>query len=386
MNTIVEALNAIQALREWVKAVPQDTPLPAMPGVDGDWLDAVEAALARGPAVQQEPTYYRERLKDWTCRKVENAGGTPGHTLYYTKLGARPELQLYIDEVLALWTNIGMAVGDFKSAPQPAAQEPKPGGVVTEADVQKILDNEREKLEQFHARFGKGTAQPAAQEPAQPDRHAELKSWSLLAARALDDCHRVIETIVAESSTEEEKLNELDKRVYDLFNQALCLHGLMTRTQLDKLTGFGRVEVTGPIDKPAVQEPATQFDDPRVQAVYEILADTDNFPPKDSQEHWEGWQARRIIDKLVVMSIPRLPEQDTSNDPPCFIGGLYPSEQLPDVCKVNTPAPPIGFTWIDFHRELQGAQWAAVTPGWTQALEMVCKRLLEIDAACRPSN
>lgn len=50
MNTIVEALNAIQALREWVKAVPQDTPLPAMPGVDGDWLDAVEAALAQEPA------------------------------------------------------------------------------------------------------------------------------------------------------------------------------------------------------------------------------------------------------------------------------------------------------------------------------------------------
>ena len=202
-----------------------------------------------------------------------------------------------------------------KEPAQPAVQEPSLGGAVTEADVQKILDNEREKLAQFHAQFGKGTAQPAVQEPAQPeaqeqqpvgylydwdsddgvvtdwftndydeahsptngchkirplylhppqpavqepaqpDRHAELKSWSLLAARALDDCHRVIETIVAESSTEEEKLNELDKRVYDLFNQALCLHGLMTRTQLDKLTGFGRVEVTGPIDKPAVQKP-----------------------------------------------------------------------------------------------------------------------------------
>mgnify|MGYP000376116685 CR=1 FL=1 len=184
-DTKTQAAKAIRSLREWVQAVPQDTPLPAMPGIDGDWLDAVEAALA--------------------------------------------------------------------------------------------------------------------QEPAQPDRHAELKSWSLLAARALDDCHRVIETIVAESSTEEEKLNELDKRVYELFNQALCLHGLMTRTQLDKVTGFGRVEVTGPIDKPAVQEP------------------------------------ERV--------------------------------------------PPIGFTWIDFRRELQGAQWAAITPGWTQALEMVCARLLEIDAA-----
>jgi hypothetical protein len=86
-----------------------------------------------------------------------------------------------------------------------------------------------------------------AQEPAQPNRSAELKSWSLLAVRALDDCHRVIETIVAESTTEEEKLDELDKRVYELFNQALCLHGVMTRSQLDKATGFGRVDVTGPI-------------------------------------------------------------------------------------------------------------------------------------------
>lgn len=52
--------------------------------------------------------------------------------------------------------------------------------------------------------------------------------------------------------------------------------------------------------QPAVQEPATPFDDPRVQAVYEILADTDDFPPKDSQEHWEGWRARRIVDRLFA--------------------------------------------------------------------------------------
>jgi hypothetical protein len=91
----------------------------------------------------------------------------------------------------------------------------------------------------------------AEAEKAQTEyRSAELKSWSLLAARALDDCHSVIETIVAESSSEEEKLDELANRVYNLFNQALCLHGLMTRTQLDKATGFGRVEVTGPIDDP----------------------------------------------------------------------------------------------------------------------------------------
>lgn len=28
-------------LRDWVDAVPQDTVLPAMPGVDRDWVDSV---------------------------------------------------------------------------------------------------------------------------------------------------------------------------------------------------------------------------------------------------------------------------------------------------------------------------------------------------------
>jgi hypothetical protein len=48
-----DALTAIRALREWVQAVPDDTPLPAMPGIDGDWLDEVEAALAEPE--QSEP-------------------------------------------------------------------------------------------------------------------------------------------------------------------------------------------------------------------------------------------------------------------------------------------------------------------------------------------
>lgn len=43
-----EALSAIRALREWVKAVPADVAaaLPSMPGVDGNWLDGVEARLS----------------------------------------------------------------------------------------------------------------------------------------------------------------------------------------------------------------------------------------------------------------------------------------------------------------------------------------------------
>jgi hypothetical protein len=48
-----DALTAIRALREWVQAVPDDAQLPAMPGIDGDWLDEVEAALAEPESKEQ---------------------------------------------------------------------------------------------------------------------------------------------------------------------------------------------------------------------------------------------------------------------------------------------------------------------------------------------
>lgn len=52
-----QALEAHLMLREWIKAVPKEVVLPAMPGIDGDWLDEVEmnlrAALAQ--AAPEEP-------------------------------------------------------------------------------------------------------------------------------------------------------------------------------------------------------------------------------------------------------------------------------------------------------------------------------------------
>ena len=39
------------------------------------------------------------------------------------------------------------------------------------------------------------------------------------------------------------------------------------------------------------------FEDPRVQVVYELLADPDNCPP-NIDEHWEGYLARRIVQAL----------------------------------------------------------------------------------------
>lgn len=45
-------------------------------------------------------------------------------------------------------------------------------------------------------------------------------------------------------------------------------------------------------------KPASQFSDPRVQIVYEILCD-DNTPPT-LEQHWEGWAARKIVDALAA--------------------------------------------------------------------------------------
>jgi hypothetical protein len=55
------ALEAHQAMREWIDAVPDDTVLPAMPGCDRDWLDTVEAILKKAlaqPAPVQEPVAW----------------------------------------------------------------------------------------------------------------------------------------------------------------------------------------------------------------------------------------------------------------------------------------------------------------------------------------
>jgi hypothetical protein len=38
-----ETRNVAIALRDWVDAVPQDVVLPAMPGVDRDWVDSILA-------------------------------------------------------------------------------------------------------------------------------------------------------------------------------------------------------------------------------------------------------------------------------------------------------------------------------------------------------
>ena len=69
--------------------------------------------------------------------------------------------------------------------------------------------------------------------------------------------------------------------------------------------------------EPAVREPVAKFDDSRVQTVYEVLCDTDDRPPKGSNQHWEGWVAQRIVDKLfpqpATNELPYWRSQDRSD-------------------------------------------------------------------------
>jgi len=51
------------------------------------------------------------------------------------------------------------------------------------------------------------------------------------------------------------------------------------------------------------KEPVAQFDDPKVQVVYEILC---NAKPPDG-EHYEGFAARKIIDALTPPAEKREP-------------------------------------------------------------------------------
>ena len=54
-----------------------------------------------------------------------------------------------------------------------------------------------------------------------------------------------------------------------------------------------------------MKDPVAKFDDPKVQAVYEILCN-DEAPPKS--EHWEGFIARRIVDALAQSANPQTPD------------------------------------------------------------------------------
>lgn len=67
-----------------------------------------------------------------------------------------------------------------------------------------------------------------------------------------------------------------------------------------------------------------EWEDERVQLVYQLICDTDNWPP--SEEHWEGWVARRIVAALereleegVAHEPASIPETFRQVLPPLFI-------------------------------------------------------------------
>lgn len=73
----------------------------------------------------------------------------------------------------------------------------------------------------------------------------DLRNWSALAYRAMDEAFVVIETIDTESEFEAASLIALRAKLRDLCSQALTLHGVISRSQLDLKFPFGRIDLEG---------------------------------------------------------------------------------------------------------------------------------------------
>jgi hypothetical protein len=91
-------------------------------------------------------------------------------------------------------------------------------------------------------------------------------------------------------------------------------------------------------------KPVADFDDQRVQTVYNILCDADEGKPRD--EHWEGWKARRIVAALntppaaqpapVQEHVATLIEHYAFTDGIVRFDGVENMEQLPVGTKFYT--------------------------------------------------
>lgn len=98
-STLEQALEAHQSLRAWIKAVPQATVLPAMPGMDGDWLDSVEGDLhvaLEQPQAKQEPYFWYDNDNGdlWTPEAISDGYTTEGLIPLYTHLHQPSSLYL----------------------------------------------------------------------------------------------------------------------------------------------------------------------------------------------------------------------------------------------------------------------------------------------------
>lgn len=65
----------------------------------------------------------------------------------------------------------------------------------------------------------------------------------------------------------------------------------------DNLHKLKQPQAEAPVIAQNKAAPVASWDDSRTQKVYEVLTN-DNYPPKGSADHWEGWKARLVVDAL----------------------------------------------------------------------------------------
>ena len=128
-------LEAHQAMREWIDAVPDDTVLPAMPGCDRDWIDTVEATLKQALAAPtvQEPSFKVGNLVTLT------GGDYPGLGQWFVQLwdGDEVAARVYGDDREAINRRIA-ALTTPPAKQQPAV--PKGWKLVPVEPTQEMLD------------------------------------------------------------------------------------------------------------------------------------------------------------------------------------------------------------------------------------------------------
>lgn len=117
-----------------------------------------------------------------------------------------------------------------------------------------IHNSDREVIESQHTRYC-GRVEDAAIE-LQDDAYRlgvqrerkqseNIRNWSVLAYRAMDDAAGVIETLEGEDSTEAERLAALLGTLKELCTQALVLHSVLSRRQMDDKYHFQRIDLKG---------------------------------------------------------------------------------------------------------------------------------------------
>lgn len=116
-----------------------------------------------------------------------------------------------------------------------------------------IHNDDRDVIELEHERFvgAIGDAAISMQDNAyklgvarERKQSENIRNWSVLAYRAMDDAHKVLETLEGEDSTEAEQLEKLQETLRELCTQALVLHSVLSRRQMDDKYHFQRIDLS----------------------------------------------------------------------------------------------------------------------------------------------